>query len=151
MRAYNTERAGEDARQLSFYATIGALPPTAHAPNLHAAAHLYASDRNSLFIIARHFGVSEERKGPLGSLSHTVVFHVGADALDMGSKSGEDASWFMQEAWSDRAGDGRGIHHSRMWDAEGRHIATTLQDGMVRVSGKGDGATGMRAKKKSMI
>ena len=98
----------------------------------------------------------------MASLSHTVIFHVGARDLIMhpepqishpkavptlfeegpltlcnleGSGVGdkEGRKWFVQEAWLTRAAGGRGLHTSRMWDYEtGVHIATTMQDGLIR-------------------
>ena len=53
--------------------------------------------------------------------------------LSMTDEQGK-GKWYMQEAWTDRTGDGRGLHHSRLWDLDGRHIATTVQDGMIRLS-----------------
>ena len=41
--------------------------------------------------------------------------------------------WFCQEAWTGGAQNGRGIHESRMWREDGVHVASTLQDGMVRL------------------
>ena len=67
----------------------------------------------------------------MASLSHTVVFHTTGDDLDMIGAGGEER-WMCQEARSDRLEDGRITHHSRIW-ADGKHIATTLQDGMIRL------------------
>lgn len=74
------------------------------------------------------------------TLCHTVVFHTGRQALAMdggdkieGQKGKERGErWFCQESWSDRAEDDRGMHHSRIWDESGRHVATTMQDGLIR-------------------
>lgn len=52
-----------------------------------------------------------------------------------------EAIWFCQEAWTGGARHGRGLHESRMWrDEDGLQIASTIQDGMVRLrreDGKG--------------
>ncbi|KAJ4301367.1 hypothetical protein N0V90_003459 [Kalmusia sp. IMI 367209] len=175
MRKYNEKRAPIDRRQLTFYTLRGALPlPTAPYPpppqgsikltreaNLHACAHLYASDRNSLFLIPNHLGRPRDFTR-MASLSHTVIFHVGIRELLMppepriahlkavptlfedgplplcnieGDKTGDKdgRKWFVQESWLARAAGGRGLHTSRMWDYEtGTHIATTMQDGLIR-------------------
>ena len=131
MQAYNEHRSPLDRRQLSYYSAIGPMPPVTANPNLHACAHLYASDRNSLFVISRHLDINQH-VSVMASLSHTVIFHVGVEALSMIGKEGTE-DWFCQEAWTDRVGDGRGVHNSRIWDGNGRHIATTLQDGLVRL------------------
>lgn len=105
--------------------------------NLSACAHLYASDRNSLFLIPRALGF-EEQIVPVSSLSHTVIFH--GEAAELRACDGQTGpSWFLQEAWTDNGGSNRGCHESRLWrwkgggEGEDVIIATTRQDGMVRV------------------
>jgi acyl-CoA thioesterase II len=177
MTKYNTKRSAVDRRQLLFYTLRGSLPvPSAPFPpvidsrgkisvtleaNMHACAHLYASDRNSLFIVPNHL---ERPRGytRMASLSHSVIFHVGIKDLIMtaepridhpdadptlwedgslplcnleghigGDKDGR--KWFVQEAHLTRATGGRALHTSRMWDYNsGVHVATTFQDGLIR-------------------
>jgi acyl-CoA thioesterase II len=177
MEKFNKTRAALDKRQLNFYTIRGSLPlPTAPYPpppssnaatsltreaNLHACVHLYASDRNSLFVIPNHLSLGRDFTR-MASLSHTVIFHVGIRDLVMspeprihhpdadptlfddgslplcnvegdlkGDKDGR--KWFVQESWVSRVAGGRGLHNSRLWDYErGVHIATTIQDGLVR-------------------
>lgn len=182
MTKYNTSRNPLDRKQLIFYTLRGSLPvPTAPYPpvpnsqpsltraaNMHACAHLYASDRNSLFIIPNHLDRPRSYIR-MASLSHTVIFHVGIKDLvmpaeprinhpnadptlwedetlplcNLGGQVGEDVDadgrkWFVQEAWVARAAGGRGLHMSRMWDYErGVHVATTVQDGLIRFKGEG--------------
>lgn len=52
MTAYNRPRETLDRRQLQYYKVIGDMPPIEEDPNLHAIAHLYASDRNGLFPVS---------------------------------------------------------------------------------------------------
>ena len=41
---------------------------------------------------------------------------------------------FVQESWTSNSGAGRLCHNTRLWDYDkGTLIATTLQDGMMRV------------------
>lgn len=57
----------------------------------------------------------------------------------MDSENGE-ARWFCQEAWPGGSRHGRGLHQSRMWREDGLHVASTMQDGMLRLKtedGKG--------------
>lgn len=131
MHAYNCDRPPLERRQLFFNAVIGTLPPVSEAPNLHACAHLYASDQMSLFVVVALLDIAPHVTS-LASLSHTVIFHTAAPALSMFDEEGRER-WFCQEVWTDRAEDGRGVHHSRIWNSEGRHIATTFQDGMMRL------------------
>jgi acyl-CoA thioesterase len=177
MTKFNAKRKAIDRRQLLFYTLRGALPlPTAPYPpspdrltnvaltreaNMHACAHLYASDRNSLFIVPNHLDRAREYTR-MASLSHSVIFHVGirdlimpaeprinhpnADATvwedgalplcnlegyEKGDRDGR--KWFVQEAHLTRATGGRALHTSRMWNYDtGVHIATTFQDGLIR-------------------
>ena len=136
MTPYNQSLSSFERRQLYYYRAIGELPPD---PNLHACAHLYASDRNSLFIVANHLDIADKFQGrfhaQMASLSHTVVFHVPAADLMMNEDNG-DRRWFCKEDWTTRAAGGRGIHNSRLVGPSGIHVASTWQEGMVRVGKK---------------
>ncbi|KAF7191157.1 hypothetical protein HII31_07517 [Pseudocercospora fuligena] len=151
MTTYNSTLKPINRRSLAFYSLRGSIPKSSEFANLHAIAHLFASDRNSLFVIPRHLDLGMDLKRT-ASLSHTVVFHVDLEQMVMGDEpkgrnlessptedwgdgeADEDGrKWFVQESWTTRAGGGRGLHHSRIWDPEtGVHVATTLQDGLVR-------------------
>jgi len=170
MTAFNSGREPIDRRQLTLYSLRGTLPspyadqqsraggkasnkgPTpSREANLHLVGHLYASDRNSLFVIPRHLELGREYTR-MASLSHTVIFHVGIEDLLMrdeppdddqrafptskASKRGEKGAqrkWYMQESWITRVEGGRGLHTTRLWDPDtGLHIASTMQDGLVR-------------------
>ena len=50
-------------------------------------------------------------------------------------KTGE-ARWFCQEAWTGGSRHGRGLHQSRLWREDGLQVASTIQDGMVRLQRK---------------
>jgi hypothetical protein len=54
MTAYNDPRETLDRRQLQYYKVLGNMPAIDEDPNLHAVAHLYASDRNGLFFVGFH-------------------------------------------------------------------------------------------------
>jgi acyl-CoA thioesterase len=128
MTPINASLSPFDRRQLFFYRAIGDLPSD---PNIHACAHLYASDRNSLFIVANHFGVSDKFTH-MASLSHTVVFHSPASHMMLQTRS-KKRLWFNQEVWTTRAAGGRAMHHSRIIGPGNTHVATTFQEGMIRV------------------
>lgn len=135
MTPYNAPLSAFDRRQLHFYRVLGMLSPD---PNLHACAHLYASDRNSLFIVANHLDVGDTFTS-MASLSHTVVFHTPSAQFLLHPDNVQDEKdrvWFAKEDWTTRAAGGRGIHHSRMIGPGGVHVATSWQEGMVRI-GKG--------------
>ncbi|KAL1625923.1 hypothetical protein SLS56_007162 [Neofusicoccum ribis] len=137
MSAYNAPRKPLDRRQLQFYTTIGSMPPVSQNANLHACAHLYASDRNGLFVITNHLGAGDDYSA-MATLSHSVVFHVGAKELEMAEQDDRGArKWYCQESRVSRASGGRGMLESRIWSEGGVHIATTWQDGLVKMEKTG--------------
>ncbi|RMZ87816.1 hypothetical protein DV736_g4955, partial [Chaetothyriales sp. CBS 134916] len=100
--------------------------------NLHACAHLYACDRNSLYLAQRALGYGEVEVH-VSSLAQTVIFHTPVAQLKMVDSQGR-RKMFVQESWSSHSGDDRVAHNSRLWDYDtGTIIATTLQDGLLRV------------------
>lgn len=139
MKPYNEPLAPLERRQLYYYRVIGEMPSD---PNLHACVHLYASDRNSLFIVANHLDVADsfqnkDRLAQMASLSHTVVFHVSATDLMMLEECNDgERRWYCKEDWTTRAAGGRGMHNSRLVGPGGIHVAITWQEGMVRVGKK---------------
>ena len=130
MGPYNEHRHPLDRRQLIFYRTRGEMPDD---PNLHACAHLYASDRNSLFIVANHLNVGDKYT-QMGSLAHTVVFHT--PIKDLLFDADGKGKFFTKEDWTTRAAGGRGMFHSRVFAPDGTHVATLMQEGMIRLGGK---------------
>lgn len=167
MKNYNTSKEPIDRRRLILYSTRGSMPKIpaevleakkprfSREANLHAIAHIYASDRNSLFVIGDHLEISADARR-VATISHTVIFHVGLEemlfpnepadrprnaaiteradgAADAPDPESQERKWYMQEVWTDRAEGGRGLHRSRIWDpVTGVHLATTIQDGLVR-------------------
>jgi hypothetical protein len=67
MAAYNDPRKTLDRRQLQYYRVRGQMPSVLEDPNLHAAAHLYASDRNGLF------AVSPIATAPIATACHSLL------------------------------------------------------------------------------
>ena len=69
----------------------------------------------------------------IASLSHTVIMHADGSQLATTDPRTGEALWFVQEAWTGGARHGRGLHQSRMWREDGFQIASTIQDGMMRL------------------
>lgn len=139
MDKYNDSRHPLDRQQLLMYRAIGEMPQD---PNLALVAHLYASDRNSLFIVANHFEVGNIYT-TMASLMHTVTFHAPLEDLMFGSSQHIDSPlddksgrWFCKESWGSRLTAGRAMYHSNLYSASGVHVATISQDGMIRVQKK---------------
>ncbi|EME44505.1 hypothetical protein DOTSEDRAFT_72094 [Dothistroma septosporum NZE10] len=140
MTAYNEDRHPLDRRQLIFYRTLGEMSAD---PNFHLCAHLYASDRNSLYIVSNHLDLGHTFT-QMSSLVHTVVFHSPSEDLMFGpaapllSESSTpmddlEGKWFCMEAWGSRVGSGRALYQCRIWDSQGRHSLTAMQDGLLRL------------------
>lgn len=139
MQCYNERKHPLHRRQLILYRTIGELPAD---PNLHLCAHLYASDRNSLYIVANHVDIGDIWT-QMGSLVHSVTFHNGMNDLwflpstdDHSPLDDPSGRWFCKEDWTDRVAHGRAMFHSKVWSSNGRHVASVSQDGMIRVTKK---------------
>ncbi|CAF9906977.1 MAG: hypothetical protein GOMPHAMPRED_004987 [Gomphillus americanus] len=71
-----------------------------------------------------------KRIGMMVSLDHTIYFHrpreVKAD------------DWLFAEMSSPWAGDGRGLVFQRIWNKNGVHVATCIQEGLARLVQKGE-------------
>ena len=51
MDPYNRDKPPLKRRNLKYYSVRGEMPSVKDDPNMHVCAHLYASDRNSLFVM----------------------------------------------------------------------------------------------------
>jgi acyl-CoA thioesterase len=120
-------------RNLYVYSTLDERKSSAVDPNLAACAHMYHSDRESVWGMVRNFDLLDVLDFA-ASLSHTIIFHAGPDRLAFQGKEGR--RWFYLETGADRLADGRGLHQGRIFDASGYHVASTLQDGAIRLSSK---------------
>ncbi|MFV2020736.1 acyl-CoA thioesterase [Micromonospora sp. LOL_023] len=92
-------------------------------PLLHACVLTYASD---LTLLDSVLSVHGEVWGPGGvvgaSLDHALWFHRPFRADE----------WFLYDCWSPSAAGGRGLATGRMFTRDGRHIASAVQEGLVR-------------------
>lgn len=171
MREWNATRHPMERRQLIFYRMIfdrekGEKEEEDQGMgmnmNMQLCAHLYASDRNSLFIVANLFDLGDLFTN-MSSLSHTVIFHAEEGEMKFGSASassktsttttttttkrtkspfhkannndGGGGRWFCMEVFGSRIHGGRAVHNCRIFNDEGTHIATCMQDGLIRFAG----------------
>lgn len=125
MSQYNEDKSALDQKELLFYRPVG----DTSGPNLDLCAHLYASDRNLLFIAGNHLGLGEVYT-MMGSLVHNVTFHAPAEQMAFF----QEKDWFYQEGWVTRIAEGRATIQARLWSASGVHVATVVQDGFIRVA-----------------
>lgn len=156
MREWNSKRHPMERRQLIFYRMIFDREKGEEEEgmnmNMQLCAHLYASDRNSLFIVANLFDLGDLFTN-MSSLSHTVIFHAEEGEMGFGSSSTSKTTatskrtkspfhksnnndgggrWFCMEVFGSRIHGGRAVHNCRIFNDEGTHIATCMQDGLIR-------------------
>jgi acyl-CoA thioesterase len=121
-------------RQSLYIYSANLDPTTTPDFNLEACAHLYHSDRESIWSVLRQFELLDVIE-VASSLSHTVTFHVGAEKLRFFDEE-RKRRWYFLETSAKRVNDGRGLHEGRVYDREGNHVATTMQDGAIRLKWK---------------
>ncbi len=96
----------------------GRLPD---APAVHAAALTFVSDRTLLGAgLASVGGWGDRYSG--ASLDHAVWFHAPVRADE----------WFLYETDSPAASGGLALCFGRIWSADGTHVATVAQEGLLR-------------------
>jgi acyl-CoA thioesterase-2 len=90
-------------------------------PAVHAAALTFVSDLTLLSAgFARLGGGWADFVG--ASLDHAVWFHQPVRADD----------WFLYETDSPAASHGRALCFGHIWAADGTHVATVAQEGLIR-------------------
>jgi len=93
-------------------------------PLLHAAVLAYSSDYSLLEpVLRRHGLVWTDPRLRVASLDHSMWFHRDARADD----------WLLYAQQSPSAVSGRGLSFGEMYTRDGTLVATTAQEGMVRV------------------
>jgi len=97
-------------------------PP--HDVRTRAAALVYLSDLLLLSTALLPHGLTiQEPALQSATLDHTVWIHEEVDLDD----------WILYDQRSDWAAHGRGLSHGRFFDRSGRLVATTCQQGLMRV------------------
>jgi acyl-CoA thioesterase-2 len=100
--------------------TSGKLPDD---PLIHACALTYASDLSLLDSVLSMHGEVWGPGGVIGaSLDHALWFHRPFRADE----------WFLYDCTSPSASGGRGLASGRMFTRDGRHIASAVQEGLLR-------------------
>jgi acyl-CoA thioesterase-2 len=91
---------------------------------LHVCAVTFASDLNLLDSVLIHHGLAA-RLDPISmaSLDHAMWFHRPFRADE----------WFLYESESPSASGGRGLATGRFFTRDGRHVASVVQEGLVRL------------------
>lgn len=93
---------------------------------LHACAIAYASDNEFLSTAGASHGQTFKTEGVLlvTSLDHTIWFHMLARADE----------WLLYDTYSPRTLDGRGLVFGKIYTRDGVLVATTAQEGLMRLS-----------------
>lgn len=106
----------------------GALPDD---PLLHAAVLAYASDMTLLSVSAVPHGlVLADPRLMTASLDHAMWFHRAFRADE----------WLLHDESSPSASNSRGSGQGRVFDRQGRLVATTMQEGLLRQVNSPSGA-----------
>lgn len=127
MRKLNTNEENKDRecvterRQIHYLKSHDVLPDDF---NLHIAALLYASDRNSLFTIL-NLQDGTYHPSRIASIDHAFIMHNLDTRVDQG--------WLTMETFTDRSVDGRGLYNGRIFDKDHRLVCSFMQDGVLRV------------------
>jgi acyl-CoA thioesterase-2 len=91
---------------------------------LHAAALAYASDLTLLGTALRPHGLGFENPDLVtASIDHAMWFH----------RSFRVDDWLLYDQDTPISSGGRGLGRGRIFDRAGRLVATTVQEGLVRL------------------
>ncbi|SAL97359.1 hypothetical protein [Absidia glauca] len=95
-------------------------------PKIHAGIIAYASDAGILATAAYANGLrfGGNRIGMMASLDHSIWFHRHCRADD----------WLLHDMHSPRSSEGRGTAFGRIYTRDGTLVATTAQEGIIRLS-----------------
>jgi acyl-CoA thioesterase-2 len=113
-----------DPHQRVWMRVNGTLPDD---PTLHRCALTYASDLSLLDAVLSTHGEVWGPEGVIGaSLDHAVWFHRPFRADE----------WMLYDCQSPSASGARGLAAGRFFAADGQHIATVVQEGLLRGVGR---------------
>ncbi|KAG1080817.1 hypothetical protein G6F42_023196 [Rhizopus arrhizus] len=93
---------------------------------LHACIIAYASDSGFITTAAAANGylINSRSLGMIASLDHSIWFHTPARA----------DKWLLYDVHSPRTNSGRGMVFGKIYSQDGTLVATTAQEGIVRLS-----------------
>lgn len=128
MKAYHENIPVTERTQIHYFKHHQPLrddPMEENDQNLHVAALIYISDRNSLFTIAnvhdRKFSLAQ-----VASIDHAFVLH----RLDVVPRV--DLDWMAMETFSSAAEDNRGLYQGHIYDHANRLLCSFMQDGVFK-------------------
>ncbi|HLI60952.1 MAG TPA: acyl-CoA thioesterase domain-containing protein [Solirubrobacteraceae bacterium] len=102
---------------------LRSFAPLPDDPALHRIALAYACDYTILEPILRGHGLAWQDPGLVtASLDHAMWFH----------RPGRADEWVLYAQEAESAQSGRGLARGRFFSRDGVHLATVLQEGMIR-------------------
>ena len=111
--------------------------PVGDSPELHRALLAYASDFQLLGTATYPHGISYYQPNvQMASLDHALWFHRPFRADD----------WLLYSIDSPSAGGSRGLARGQIFDRQGRLVASTAQEGLIRVVPDAEAASAVPAK-----
>lgn len=113
------DRGEQPARQRVWMRADGRLPDD---PLLHVCALTYASDMTLLSTVLIGHGLTFDDVRA-SSLDHAMWFQRPFRADE----------WFLYDMDSPSAAGARGLARGRIWSADGRHVVSVVQEGLLRV------------------
>jgi acyl-CoA thioesterase-2 len=112
-----------EPREARSHTWFRACAPLPEDPKIHRAVLAYASDMSLLGTCTLPHGLSWTLGNLMGvSLDHTVWFHDDFRADE----------WLLYATDSPWAGNARGMNRGRIFTADGRLVAETAQEGLIR-------------------
>lgn len=133
-----------DRRQLHFIRSRYQVRNQTH--NFQAVYLMYSSDRNFLFTATNaHLASSELSFAHVASLDHSFIIHralghptsSAADLETLWTKDSlrnSEGAWVTYDTYSPASGNGRCLTTGYMWDKEGSHLVTVMQEAMSDVN-----------------
>ncbi|CAO3685157.1 unnamed protein product [Umbelopsis ramanniana] len=118
-RAVNT--TGKPDRQYTWLKTQGRLNDDDRT--IHACIAAYASDRGFISTAAKTHGLTGKDFGLMVSLDHQIWFHAPFRTDE----------WLLYETTSPTTNNGRGLCMGQLYTRDGRLVATTVQEGALRL------------------
>jgi acyl-CoA thioesterase len=94
-----------------------------------------STNKSSMWAIIRQYNLFDKLNGA-ASLMHTVVFHTGLEQLRF--RQNGKRNWYYHETWSKRIADNRVLHEGSIYDGDGNHLISTMQDGSIRLKWDSD-------------
>jgi acyl-CoA thioesterase II len=115
--------APRDPKQQVWIRADGSLPDD---PLLHVCVAAYASDMTLLDSILMAHGLSWDQPRLMGaSLDHAMWFHRPFRADE----------WLLYDQQSPSASGARGLARGEIFTADGRHVLSVMQEGLIRIIG----------------